>query len=95
MLVLWRCWRSAGLYLLVYGALLTFWPWTPGRLLDVIIPLLMLEKRCGKLALETSFSPFTRVLRMLDAGDRAPDGAACQAVAAYRAAGAPRQTADP
>lgn len=75
--------------------MLTFCPQTPGRFLNVISPPLMLENRCGELALGSSCFPSPHVLRVLDAGELDPDGAACQAVAAYQAAGVPRQSLDP
>ncbi len=49
-----------------------------------------IEPHCGGLALEAAFEPHTYLFRVLDAGRVAQDGAACAALAAYRAMGALR-----
>lgn len=57
LLVLWRRWRPAALYLLAYGALLTFWPWALGRFLNVLIPLLVAAVLLGAGALAQRVNP--------------------------------------
>jgi hypothetical protein len=40
--VLWRAWRAAAAYVVLYASLLVFWPWPIARLLSPIIPLALL-----------------------------------------------------
>jgi hypothetical protein len=47
MIVLWRRWPPVALYLIFFGALLTVWPWSIGRFLNVVIPLLVLGVLLG------------------------------------------------
>ncbi|HEV2124366.1 MAG TPA: hypothetical protein VGW38_16550, partial [Chloroflexota bacterium] len=49
--VLWKRWRAAATYVLAYGAMLTVWPWSIGRFLNVLIPLLVVALLLGTQAL--------------------------------------------
>ncbi|MBA4157453.1 MAG: hypothetical protein H0X65_08250 [Gemmatimonadetes bacterium] len=49
--VLWKRWRAAALYVLAYGAMLAIWPWSIGRFLNVLIPLLVVALLLGTQAL--------------------------------------------
>jgi Gpi18-like mannosyltransferase len=47
LLVLWRTWRVAAAYLVLYAGLLLIWPWPIERLLDPLIPFVMLAFLLG------------------------------------------------
>lgn len=49
--VLWKRWRAAATNVLAYGAMLTVWPWSIGRFLNVLIPLLVIALLLGVHAL--------------------------------------------
>jgi 4-amino-4-deoxy-L-arabinose transferase-like glycosyltransferase len=44
---LWKTWRAAAAYLVLYVGLLVFWPWPIGRLLSPVIPLVLLVLLLG------------------------------------------------
>lgn len=47
LVVLWKRWRIAALYLATYGGILLIWPWTVGRFVVPLLPLLMLAVLLG------------------------------------------------
>lgn len=51
LVVLFRRWRPAALYLLSYGALLALWPWKLARFVNPVLPLLVLAVLLGTEAL--------------------------------------------
>jgi hypothetical protein len=48
---LWRRWRSAALFLALYGALLAVWAWPVDRFIDPLLPLILLTLTLGARAL--------------------------------------------
>ncbi len=55
--IMWKRWRAAALYVLAYGVMLTFWPWSIGRFLNVLIPLLVAALLLGTSALAQRVRP--------------------------------------
>ena len=47
MAVLWRAWRAAAAYLLLYAGLLVAWLWPINRLVDPLVPLILLTMLLG------------------------------------------------
>lgn len=55
--LLWRRWRIATVFLLIYGALILAWPWAVGRFLVPLLPLLAVAILAGAYALVERWRP--------------------------------------
>ena len=64
LVMFWRQWRAAAAYVVSYAGLLLLWPWPINRLLDPIVPLVLLALLAGGWRIAARWRPRARILAL-------------------------------